>query len=95
MTINKPFYWIAGLFALLYWREHNGAAHSGVTRTEEATGAHQEGSEFLPDLWGMINGHGVSSQNYANPLPGSPTADAGGQAAALLNLLPAWDGSIQ
>lgn len=91
----KPVYLIAaGLLAFLYWRHHNGADVAGATRVEEAEAAHNEGTDFLPDLWGMLGGQGVNSANFPNALPGA-NANPGGQASAQLGLNPAWDGSLK
>ena len=86
-------YWIVGLLALMYWRQHNGAAViDGTTRTAEAHP--DDGSNPMTDLWGLLNGQGTSSAGFSNILPG-PNADGGGQTAQTLNLKPAWDGSLQ
>lgn len=89
-----PGYLAAAVAGLLVFRHFTEKAHSGVTRTEEAQGAHETGSDFMPELWSVINGGGQGSFNFPNLLPGA-NADPGGNAAANLGLMPKWDGSIQ
>lgn len=87
----KLTYVIAGLAAYFYWRHHNGQASNGVTRTQEANG--NDGSNPTTDMWGLLNGLGLSSANFANLVPG-PNANPGGHAANTLGLQPSWDGSM-
>jgi hypothetical protein len=90
----KTSYWLAvGLVAFLYWRNHNGASGNGITRIEEANSANDTGSDFLPDMWSLLGGQGLSSPNFPNLVDG-PNAHPGGQAAASLGLSPTWDGGL-
>lgn len=84
---------IAGLVALFYWRHHRWEGAEGATHTEEAQRAAGFGVDFLPDLWGMLEGENLSSPSFHNLLPG-PNADPGGSAASKLRLQPGWDGSL-
>lgn len=90
--VIKPVYLAAALLALLYWRHHNKAGASGITRTEESL--NQDGTNWQADLWGTLSGENLASPNFPNILQGSANADPGGNAAAKLGLLPAWDGSL-
>lgn len=85
-------YVIIGALAFLYWRGHNGATVGGITRTAEAIP--DQGTNPLQTMWGLLNGVGMASPNFPNIIPGSPTADPGGNAAANLGLMPTWDGSL-
>lgn len=88
----KPFYMVGALLVLLYWRHHNDAAHSGITKTAESIPL--DGTNFQSDLWGVLSGAKLASPNFPNLIAGSPNADPGGNAAANLKLMPGWDGSL-
>lgn len=89
--MKKPYYFLAGLLALLYWRHHQGAAADGTSRVAEAHP--DDGSNPLTNMWGLLNGKGQSSPSFGNLLPG-PNADGGGHTAQTLKLNAGWDGSL-